>query len=195
MRPFAMLLAPLLVACLGAVPAFAQAPPPATKPAAKPAAKQPPKDAPADPVAAVPNKGPVFGNWQLLCSKTASLDPSDGCRIAQSVLAEKARTRLLLVRVYKAQPPIAMISTPHSIALKPGVVMKIDEQPSRAYSFETCNEDGCHVGIPLDGELEAEWRGGRVAVFHFFDGGQRRVAVPVSLEGFGEAVAAMVKHD
>ncbi|HRK18437.1 MAG TPA: invasion associated locus B family protein [Hyphomicrobiaceae bacterium] len=191
MRFFASLLAHLLVAGLVFAPQANAQSPPATKPAGKPA----PKDSAGAAVPETVGKGPVYGKWQLICSKPASMDPSQGCRISQSVLAEKAQTRLLLVRVYKAAPPIAMISTPHSIALKPGVVMKIDEQPSRAYSFETCNEDGCHVGIPLEGELEAEWRGGRVAVFHFFDGGQRRVAVPVSLEGFSDAVTAMASRD
>ncbi len=58
--------------------------------------------------------------------------------------------------------------------------MKVDDNPSRAFSFETCNEDGCHVGIPLDAILHRELRKGSRIVFHFFDGTQHRVSIPVS---------------
>ena len=142
----------------------------------------------------VAQSGPVFGDWKLLCGvgkKTA--DRNDRCRVSQSVISEKTKARLFLVRVFKGTPAVAMVSTPHSIFLKPGLVVKIDDHSSRAFSFETCNEDGCHIGIPLNPLLSAELRSGKRAVFHFFDGAQHRVSIPVSLNGFSNALNALNK--
>ena len=139
---------------------------------------------------------PVFGKWQLLCKDKQALDPAKRCRISQTVLSRRAGggQRLLLIRVFKGKPLIAMVTTPHSIFLKPGLILKVDQNKSRVYSFETCNEEGCHTGIVLGERLIEEMSDGKLGLFYFFDGGQRRITVPVSLNGFKSALAAMMRQ-
>ncbi len=138
---------------------------------------------------------PVFGKWQLLCKDKQALEPAKRCRISQTVLSRTpgGGRQLLLIRVFKGKPLIAMVTTPHSIFLKPGLILKIDKNKSRVYSFETCNEDGCHTGIVLGERMIEEMSDGKLGLFYFFDGGQRRITVPVSLNGFKSALSAMMK--
>ncbi len=135
-------------------------------------------------------RGAVFGSWQVICGEAQSLDPAQRCRIAQSVLSERGDQRVLLVRVY-GKPSTMMVSTPHSIFLKPGLSYQAEEGPQRFAPFETCNEEGCHLGVQLDDDLLAEMRGAKRLLFSFFDGAAHRVTLPLSLDGFGEAYAAL----
>jgi invasion protein IalB len=136
-------------------------------------------------------RGEIFGAWQLLCSEAGVIDPAKRCRISQSVVSQSGEQRVLLVRVYKGEPATALVSTPHSIFLKPGLALQVDERRGRAYGFETCNEEGCHLGVQLDEAFRDEWEGGTKAMFHFYDGAAQKVVVPLSLDGFKAAMARL----
>lgn len=136
-------------------------------------------------------RGEIFGSWQLLCSDAGVIDPSKRCRISQSVVSQSGEQRVLLVRVYKGEPATALVSTPHSIFLKPGLALQVDERRGRAYGFETCNEEGCHLGVQLDESFRDEWEAGAKAMFHFYDGAAQKVVVPLSLDGFKAAMARL----
>jgi len=65
--------------------------------------------------------------------------------------------------------------------------------PPRPYAFEICDEEGCHLGNPIDPSLSAEPTTGKFAVLQFIDGGQCRVAAPISLDGYDDALKVMAK--
>ncbi len=153
---------------------------------------------PADPArsqATTAIRGPdvdLFGKWKLVCS-SAPRAPRERarCRIAQTVRARPSGTRILTVRIYPGPPPTVLITTPSGIFLKPGLAIAVDKHRPTAYAFETCNAEGCHVGIILTNRLLAQFRAGRVAHVYFFDGAEKPVRVPISLDGFSKGLARL----
>ena len=140
-------------------------------------------------------KGRIFGKWQVLCDAKArqAKDKGASCRMAQSVLARDGALRIFLLRIYRGETPVALVTTPMGIFLKPGLSLAVDRNPGRVFSFETCDEQGCHAGIALSEALIEEFRQGRLAVFRFYDGARNQIAVPIVLEGFRPAFEALMQ--
>ncbi len=135
----------------------------------------------------------VFGKWQLICPETQKNGLKKKCRISQSVVTKRGKKRIFLLRVYRSKTPIALVTTPLGIFLKPGIVLKIDDGKAEAFAFEACNQDGCHTGIALSARKVKRLKTGKVALFSFFDGAQNKISLTISLKGFGKAYDEMMK--
>lgn len=124
--------------------------------------------------------------WTVICdfeNKIAE-NPSDKCRMAQSIVTAENNDPVLIARVFQDPTPILLASVPLNVFLKPGLSLSIDEGRSQTYAFEICNADGCHTGIPLDNDNIAALKRGLYARFSFLDAGGLEITLPIDLSGF-----------
>jgi invasion protein IalB len=110
------------------------------------------------------------------------------------VLITDTQEPILVLRVYHAGggEDLAIASLPLGVFLPAGIGLVIDAQPEQRFVYVTCNQSGCHVGIPLDSALLAGLKVGATALVRVFDGGQQPVDLPLSLSGFAQGHAALV---
>lgn len=129
----------------------------------------------------------TYGDWQLDCEQATA------CRLSQSILITDTQEPILVLRIYHAGSgeDLAIASLPLGVFLPAGVGLVIDDQPEQRFVYETCNQNGCHVGIPLDAALLSSLRAGRTALLRVFDGGQQAVDLPLSLQGFSQGHDAL----
>lgn len=124
--------------------------------------------------------------WQVICrleNKIATA-PADRCRMAQTIVTAETETPLLLARIYVDPEPLMLLSTPLNIFLKSGLTLSVDGSRSTSYAFEVCNEEGCHLGIPMDTNLVNAFKRGNIAEFTYADATGARIVLPMSLTGF-----------
>ncbi len=129
----------------------------------------------------------TFGDWQLDCDQTTP------CRLSQSILITDTQEPILVLRVYHASAgeDLAIASLPLGVFLPAGVGLVIDSQPEQRFVYETCNQSGCHVGIPLNAALLSSLKAGQTALLRVFDSGQQPVDLPLSLQGFSQGHDAL----
>lgn len=134
----------------------------------------------------VPAQDQVSIPWTVICefeNKIAE-NPSDKCRMAQSIVTAQSNDPVLIARVFQDPAPILLASVPLNVFLKPGLTLSIDNGRSETYAFEICNAEGCHTGIPLDNDNIAALKRGLYARFTFLDANGLEITLPVDLSGF-----------
>ncbi|MFL4470138.1 invasion associated locus B family protein [Tateyamaria armeniaca] len=124
------------------------------------------------------------GDWQAICDEL-------GCRLAQSLVAPRSETTVLMARVYDSQTPTLVLTVPLGAFLKPGILLSIDGDAPRAFAYEICDEFGCHAGVPMDDGLLRDFRRGLKADVAFVDGAQEQISVSLSLVGFTNGMKAL----
>ncbi len=128
----------------------------------------------------------TYGDWQLDCDQASS------CRLSQSILITDTQEPILVLRIYHSGgDDLAIASLPLGVFLPAGIGLMIDDQPEQRFVYETCNQSGCHVGIPLDAAMLTSLRAGQTALLRVFDGGQQPVDLPLSLQGFSQGYDAL----
>ena len=129
----------------------------------------------------------TFGDWKITCAESQ-------CRMSQSLVREETGEALLIARIFVNNgTPTLIVTTPLGVFLKPRLIVQIDATRARAYGFEICDSDGCHVGINLDAELLRALQRGSVAKMTLQDGLQQDVTLGISLAGFTAGMEALVK--
>jgi invasion protein IalB len=196
-------LVPLLAAALslplvtGCGTAFAQATgTPAAAQAKKPAATAPASAAPA---AAADAGNPqattaTYGDWVVRCVVPQPQAP----RVCEAVTGVQAQgqqgllAQVVVGRPAKDQPVHLIVQLPAGVFLPPGTTLYLDEkaQSGIAAAFSTCPR-GCFADAELKADqlsaLKAAKGPGRL---EFVDGAHKRIAVPISLNGFAAAAEA-----
>ncbi|MFG1419409.1 invasion associated locus B family protein [Xanthobacter sp. V0B-10] len=192
-RVSALVLA-LGLAAMGGADALAQAAAPA-QPAAsaqakKPAAAPAPAAAEANPQATTA----TYGDWTVRC---VTAQPQGGkiCEAATGVQAQGQQGLLAQVvvgRLAKDQPPRLVVQLPAGVFLPPGATLYADEKAQSGIdtAFSTCPRS-CFADVELKADqlaaLKAAKGPGRL---EFVDGARKRVAVPISFNGFAAAADA-----
>lgn len=123
-------------------------------------------------------------DWQVICD-------AEGCRMAQSLIAEAGQKPVMSVRIFANPQPTMLISLPLGIFLKPGLLLQIDDNTAESHAFEICDANGCHAGILLEDGLLTRMRKGQLAFVEFQDNQRRPIRLPVSLSGFTAAYQQM----
>lgn len=126
------------------------------------------------------------GDWQAICDDR-------GCRLAQSLVAARTETTVLMARVFQGASPTLVLSVPLGAFLKPGILLSIDGDAPRALAFEICDEFGCHAGVPMDDDILRDFRRGLKADVTFVDGAQEQVSLSLSLVGFTNGMKALAE--
>lgn len=139
--------------------------------------------------------------WQLRC---ADANDSSTCNINQELFLQQSVDgelqtvgRLLnLTVVYldagSERMPFMSLQMPLGVDLRPGGVMRVDEESETVLEFLRCTEAGCDASARVTPELLAQMRAGNVLRVGFRPWGSEQVtAVEASLVGFTAAFAQL----
>ncbi len=128
------------------------------------------------------------GDWQLACS-------ADLCQIF-STLSRSNTDEVLLsasaVLDHESDTVTVILRAPKSTALPPGLRFWISETSSAVVPYQYCDDEGCYAILQLEDGMRAEMTSLDRAVVEFISyGSNERTALPLSLDGFDEALSAL----
>jgi invasion protein IalB len=158
------------------------------------------QDASAEAAPAATGPGSVVrethGAWQVSC-RTPPGAKEEKCALVQSVTAEDRPNVGLTVVFYKAigeDKKLLRVVVPLGVLLPTGLGLKIDGQDVGNAPFLKCGKRGCVAEVVLQDEVIAKMKTGSVAMFIIFDTPEAGIGIPVSLQGFGDALANLKKR-
>lgn len=133
----------------------------------------------------------AHGDWLVRC--TGEDGVATACEAFRSLFLTENEQRILHIAVghgTEEDEAVAIIIAPLGVLLPEGMVVRIDDGWPAEFDYQSCGTDGCRVRAPLDAGMLDAMRSGselRVVVAELTG---RRVAIPVSLNGFTEAFEA-----
>jgi invasion protein IalB len=162
---------------------------------------------PAQPVASLSKETPQlqspvtlparFSSWSLSCEGTQDVKDltSKRCAISQIVTTNPKSAKVLLgVTVdYRDSPSVPTIHFRFSPTARvaPGIGIKIDELAEMRLPISDCNAQRCEASGRLVPDVLKLWQSGRLAQVAFIAENDKQVTLPVSLDGFPMAIAAL----
>lgn len=135
----------------------------------------------------------THGAWQLSC-RTPPGAKEEKCALVQSVTAEDRPNVGLTVVFYKAigeDKKLLRVVVPLGVLLPTGLGLKIDNQDVGNAPFLKCGKRGCVAEVVLQNEVIDKLKKGSNAMFIIFDTPEAGIGIPVSLQGFGNALAGL----
>jgi invasion protein IalB len=133
----------------------------------------------------------TYGAWQVSC-RTPPGAKEEKCALVQSVTAEDRPNVGLTVVFYKAfgeDKKLLRVVVPLGVLLPTGLGLKIDNQDIGNAPFLKCSKKGCIAEVVLQDEVIKKMMGGGTAMFIIFDTPEAGIGIPVSLQGFGDALS------
>jgi invasion protein IalB len=133
----------------------------------------------------------THGAWQVSC-RTPPGAKEEKCALVQSVTAEDRPNVGLTVVFYKAigeDKKLLRVVVPLGVLLPTGLGLKIDGLDVGNAPFLKCGKRGCVAEVVLQDEVIAKMKTGSIAMFIIFDTPEAGIGIPVSLQGFGDALA------
>lgn len=135
----------------------------------------------------------TYGAWQVSC-RTPPGAKEEKCALVQSVTAEDRPNVGLTVVFYKAigeDKKLLRVVVPLGVLLPTGLGLKIDDQDIGNAPFLKCSKRGCIAEVVLQEEVIKKLENGGTAVFIIFDTPEAGIGIPISLQGFGDAMASL----
>jgi invasion protein IalB len=138
-----------------------------------------------------------FSSWGLSCEEDHGVTEAapEKCAISQIVTTDSKSGRVLLgVTVdYLDSPTVPTIHFRFSATAKPapGIGVKIDEQAEMRLPISDCNAHRCEASGRLVPDVLKLFQTGRVAQVAFIAENDKQVTLPVMLNGFDIALAAL----
>jgi invasion protein IalB len=135
----------------------------------------------------------THGAWQVSC-RTPPGAKEEKCALVQSVTAEDRPNVGLTVVFYKAigeDKKLLRVVVPLGVLLPTGLGLKVDNQDVGNAPFLKCGKRGCVAEVVLQDEVIAKLKKGTNAMFIIFDTPEAGIGIPVSLQGFGDALASL----
>ncbi len=132
----------------------------------------------------------TYGAWQVSC-RTPPGAKEEKCALVQSVTAEDRPNVGLTVVFYKAigeDKKLLRVVVPLGVLLPTGLGLKIDDQDVGNAPFLKCSKRGCIAEVVLQDEVIKKLTTGTNAVFIIFDTPEAGIGIPISLQGFGDAL-------
>jgi len=133
----------------------------------------------------------TYGAWQVSC-RTPPGAKEEKCALVQSVTAEDRPNIGLTVVFYKAigeDKKLLRVVVPLGVLLPTGLGLKIDNQDVGNAPFLKCSKRGCIAEVVLQDEVIKKLETGTNAMFIIFDTPEAGIGIPISLQGFGEALS------
>jgi invasion protein IalB len=133
----------------------------------------------------------THGAWQVSC-RTPPGAKEEKCALVQSVTAEDRPNVGLTVVFYKAigeDKKLLRVVVPLGVLLPTGLGLKIDGEDVGNAPFLKCGKRGCVAEVVLQDEIINKMKKGGTAMFIIFDTPEAGIGIPVSLQGFGDALA------
>lgn len=149
----------------------------------------------AAPLAAAPAlDGQTFGDWTVKCEPLPD-GQAESCFIFQNRVVRGTSQRVLHVAVGYIpgqDVPVMLFTTPLGVSLPQGVALSLDGTELERAGFQVCEAQGCRAGLRLEAALLERLSAGQELKVSFQDTQRRERALPVSLAGFAEGLAALV---
>jgi invasion protein IalB len=133
----------------------------------------------------------THGAWQVSC-RTPPGAKEEKCALVQSVTAEDRPNVGLTVVFYKAigeDKKLLRVVVPLGVLLPTGLGLKIDNQDIGNAPFLKCGKRGCIAEVVLQDAVIEKMKAGGTAMFIIFDTPEAGIGIPISLQGFGAALA------
>ena len=140
----------------------------------------------------------TYDDWTVRC-ETRGTPPVKACEMVQAVTAQGQTSpiaQIAIGRANKNQPLKVVFQLPINVWIQDGVRFVFDPKAAPlAASFRWCVPAGCFADLDLKDDLVKRMRTITVqGRFEFKDAAQRKVAIPVSFKGFGQAYDALSKE-
>ncbi len=134
-----------------------------------------------------------FGDWQIVCKPPPPGSKAEACAIVQSVTAEDRNNVGLTVYFQKFSngSRVLRVFAPLGILLPPGLGLKVDDKDVGNAPFLRCHSFACYAQVVAEDKLVDQLKTGKTAVFIIFQTEEAGIGIPISLKGFGEALAKL----
>ena len=131
------------------------------------------------------------GDWQVVCKPPPAGAKNEVCALVQSVTAEDRPNVGLTVYFQKFSQGMRVLRVfaPVGVLLPPGIGLKIDEIDVGHAPFLRCHTFACYAQVTLDDKLIDQFSTGKTAIFIIFQTEEAGIGIPLSLNGFSQALA------
>lgn len=132
------------------------------------------------------------GDWQVRCH-TPPGAPEEQCFLVQDVRDETREEITLTVVVLKTadkKTQLLRVAAPLGVLLPQGLGLKIDDTDAGHAPFMKCLRT-CITDVVMDEALLKQLSTGKQATFVIFRTPEEGIAIPISLNGFGEGIAQL----
>lgn len=133
------------------------------------------------------------GDWQIVCKDPPPGAKNEVCALVQSVTAEDKDNIGLTVYFQKFSngTRVLRVFAPLGILLPPGLGLKIDDKDVGHAPFVRCHSFACYAQVVAEPPLIEQLKNGKTAVFIIFQSEEAGIGIPISLAGFGQALASL----
>lgn len=150
-------------------------------------------------VAAQQSTSATYGDWVVECRADTASPPQKTCDMAQVTQVQGKNvpfSRVAIVRPVKGQPVRLVVQLPVNVSLSTNVrIQASDSDPGLAAPFARCVPAGCFADFDIKEDALKKIRAapgpGKLS---FADSAGHDVAIPLSLNGFGQAFDALAKE-
>jgi len=133
------------------------------------------------------------GDWQVVCKPPAPGTKGETCALVQSVTADDRNNVGLTVyfQRFSNGTRVLRVFAPLGILLPPGLGLKIDDKDVGHAPFLRCHSFACYAQVVVDDPLVERLKTGKTAIFIIFQTEEAGIGIPISLVGFGPALASL----
>lgn len=133
------------------------------------------------------------GDWQIVCKPPPPGAKLETCALVQSVTAEDRNNVGLTVYFQKFSngTRVLRVFAPVGVLLPPGIGLKIDGQDVGHAPFLRCHAFACYAQVVAEETLIEQLKNGKTAIFIIFQTEEAGIGIPISLNGFAQALAAL----
>lgn len=133
------------------------------------------------------------GDWQVVCKPPPAGAKGDVCALVQSVSAEDRQNVGLTIYFQKFSngSRVLRVFAPLGVLLPTGIGLKIDNADVGHAPFLRCQSFACYAQVVADDTLVGKFKNGKTAMFVIFQSEEAGIGIPVSLNGFSQAIEAL----
>lgn len=133
------------------------------------------------------------GDWQVICKAPPPGAKKETCALVQSVTAEDRNNVGLTVYFQKFTngTRVLRVFAPLGVLLPPGLGLKIDDIDVGHAPFLRCHSFACYAQVQAPDDLVNKLSEGKTAVFIIFQTEESGIGIPISLNGFKEALTQL----
>lgn len=150
-----------------------------------------------DPAPAAPQTTTAtYQDWTLRCDNAVGTPPRKLCEVARAIMAQDGKTALAQIVVGRpdpARPFKLIVQLPNGVWLPSNAILALDDKTTVTATYKRCVQL-CFADADIeDATLAALKARTDPASLLFADASQRIVELPVSFNGFADALAASLE--
>ncbi len=137
-----------------------------------------------------------FGDWDVRCFPVKSGSPCEAIYLAVEKQTRQRVTGVTVVYAPSQDRYIMQVAVPLGVSIPDGLVIQTSTFTTGKLPFRRCDEAGCYVETGIDSKMIDTLKGASAsqANLAIVWASGKKAQLPLSLKGFGDAVADMVKQ-